>query len=87
VAVIRGHRRTTAPARTRDGEIDTIRERKPVHALEHEGEVELELQLDDDRRLVTARPDGVTAPDLALDLVALSLEKRLDGRIEIALSR
>ena len=43
------------------------------------------LQLDDDRRLVTAHAHDIAAADLALDLVALRYEQGLHRGIEVGL--
>jgi len=76
----RTSRRRTDPrgptaARSADGKIDAFRQGKPVDALEHEGEAEAELQLDDHRRLVAPDRDDVAAADLGLDVVALTFEE------------
>src|SRR5206468_3095806 len=57
------HRSAAAPtaARSADGQIDAIRQGEPVDTLEHEGEAEAELQLDDHRRLVAPDRDDVAA--------------------------
>src|SRR5262249_46426860 len=52
-------------ARTRHGEIDAIGQRQTIDALQHEREIESELQLDDDRWLVAPGGDDVTSEDLA----------------------
>src|SRR5262249_33216354 len=71
----------------RHGKIDGIAERQALDALEHERQVEAQLQLDDDERFLAASRDEIAAPDLALDVVALPLEEALHRQIEICLAR
>src|SRR5262249_42345280 len=71
----------------RHGKIDCIAERQALNALEHEREVEAQLQLDDDERLLAAPRDEIAAPDLALDVVALLLKEALHRGVEIGLAR
>ena len=70
------------PLGSRDREIDPLRQRQPVDALQYQRQVEAQFELDDDRRLVAAPGDEVAASDLALDLVALPFEELLYRRIE-----
>src|SRR5437667_1836024 len=80
-------RRTARPPASRpaDREIDAVRQGKPIDALQEEREAEAQLELDDHGRPVAARRHDVAAADLRLDAVALTLEERLDRRIEVAL--
>jgi len=64
-----------------------VGEREPIDTLQDQREPEDELQLDDHRRLVAADGHDVAAAHLGLDVVALALEKRLHGGIEVGLAR
>ncbi len=55
---------------------------EPVDRLVDEAQPERPLELHDHGRLVAAHADEIAAGDLALDLVALRLEERLDRRVE-----
>src|SRR5262249_37975912 len=76
-----------AASRAQHRQVDAIGEREAIDALEHEREIEGELQLDDDRRLNAARRDDVAAADLALDVVPLGRQEPLDGGIQSRLPR
>ena len=69
-----------------DREVDVIRERQPVDALEHERQREAQLQLDDDRRLIAASRHQVTAAHLGLDLVSLVLQEGLHRCVQVFLA-
>src|SRR5262249_34498420 len=53
----------------RDGQIDALAHRQAIDALQDEAQPEAALELDDDRRLVTANAHHIAAAHLALDLV------------------
>src|SRR5260221_1927589 len=57
-----------APSGETHGEPDLIARRHPVDALQHQFEIEAELQFadDDDRRLIAPRRAGVAPPNSAL---------------------
>jgi hypothetical protein len=74
--------RSGASGPPRDCEVDPLGHCQPIDALQHEGQVEAELELDDDRRLVAAPGNEVAAPDLALHFVALPFEERFYRPIE-----
>src|SRR6266852_12639 len=76
---------SAAAPRSADREIDAVRQREPIDALEHERQAEGELELDDHRWLLAPRRDDVAAPDLRLDVVALTFEEGFHSRIEVAL--
>src|SRR6478752_3471847 len=65
-------------------EPDLIASRGAVDALEHELEVEAELQLadHDERRFVRAQGDQVAAADLAFDVESEAFEKALHRDVE-----
>ena len=65
--------------------VDGIGYIQPVHRLQHQRQTQSLLQLDDHQTLVVAYGDDITGPDLSLDDVALSLEKLLDGAVEVGL--
>src|SRR6266851_3754724 len=82
--------RISALSGASNSEIDPLGQCQAVDALQDQRQVEAELELDDDRRFVTAPSDDVAALDLALDLVTLEFEELLDRRIKrrfAALSR
>ncbi len=70
------------PLGSRDREVDPLGQCEPVDALQYQRQVEAQLELHDDRRLVAAPGDEVAASDLAFDLIALALEELLYRRIE-----
>ena len=61
-----------------------VGDRRPVHRLEDQFEVEGQLQFADhhDGRLALAQAQHVAAADLALDGVAGAFEKGFDGKVE-----
>ena len=70
-----------------DGHVHGVRHRQAVEALEHDREPEHPLELHDDRRLVAAHADDVTALDLALHVVALAGEQPLHRLVQVGLGR
>jgi hypothetical protein len=66
------------------GEPHVVADRSPVDALQHqlEGERQLQLADDDDRRLALDEADKVAAADLALDAISEAFEVSLDGKIQ-----
>src|SRR5262249_10085905 len=78
---------TAAAFRGANGEPDLIGSNRAIHPLQHEIEVEPELQLSDhdDRRTVAAKSDEVAAADLALHLEPKGLEEPLYRSIERSL--
>src|SRR5205085_10682030 len=66
----------------RHREIDTLADRQPVDALQHERQREAQFQFDDDRRRVAAVCDEIAAIDLALHIEAAFLAEPLDRQIE-----
>src|SRR5438093_10580151 len=85
VAPMNRHAPSAAASRSADCEIDAVRQRESIDTLQQEREAEAQLQVDDHGWLVAARGHHITAADLRLDAVALSLEERLDRWIEVAL--
>src|SRR6266508_5018107 len=83
VAPMNRHAPSAATSRSADREIDAVRQRESIDTLQQEREAEAQLQLDDHGWLVAARRHHITAADLRLDAVALSLEERLDCWIEV----
>jgi hypothetical protein len=83
VAAVHAGACRAAGLRASDGEVHAVGQREPIDTLEQEREIERELQFDDHGRLVAACCDDVAPADLALHIVALTLEKRFDRRIEI----
>jgi len=73
-----------APSGETHGEPDLIARRHPVDALQHQFEIEAELQFadDDERRFIAADRDEIAAADFALHLEAKTLEKALDREVE-----
>src|SRR6266446_177900 len=78
-----------APSGETHGEPDLIARRHPVDALQHQFEIEAELQFadDDERRFIAADRDEIAAADFALHLEAKTLEKALDREVERGLPR
>src|SRR5262252_7963011 len=71
------------------GEPDLIARPHPVDALQHQLEIEAELQFtdDDERPFICADRDEIAAADFALHLEAKTLEKALDREVERGLPR
>src|SRR5213593_3071340 len=85
VAPMDRHAPSATASRSSDREIDAVRQREPIDTLQQEREAEAQLQLDDHGWLVAARRHHITATNLRLDAVTLTLEERLDRWIEVAL--
>ena len=74
-------------------QVDEVGDREPVDGLQHEAKGERQLQLDHDRRVcrsaaAMARPDSdhVAAANLALRLVAETLEEALYRLVQVDLA-
>jgi len=76
--------RVAAATRHAYGEPDLIASRAAVDALQHQLQIEAELQLpnDEDGRFVAANSDEIAATDFAFDLEAETLEEALHREIE-----
>ena len=66
-------------------EINGVKQRLPRHTLQDKAQIEAQLHLNNQGRVPRAQGHDVTSPDLRLHLIALRLEKGLQGRIEVRL--
>ncbi len=73
-----------AAARKPRGEPDFVAHPGPVDALQHEVEGERQLQLadDNDRRIALAEADEIAAADFAFDGIAEAFQMALDRKIK-----